>query len=141
MFKKYLSILMLYSALAIMLGHNFIPHHHHFEQSSMSHDGHDHNNAGQTHNHDSDKEPTDWGHLFCNFHHGSSGLIFYSSTLSIGTFIKKDIQTPKLLCHDIYTELLWMDIRQYAPPPYFSPYYNSHYYLPNGLRAPPSHIV
>lgn len=130
-----MSILMLYSALAIMLGHSFIPHHHHFEERDVSH-----HHDEIPHNHDSEDESSDWGQLFANFNHATCGLIFFTSHTEVDSYTKERIHTSKLLCPAYFIQHAIIDFRQNAPP-YISAFYNSHLYLPYGLRAPPFFIV
>lgn len=137
MLKKFLSILMLYSALAIMLGHNFIPHHHHnFEHHKESH----HHKDGHHHDDDSEDESDDWGHLFSGLHHGAEGLTFLTSHTYTEHLSKQFFQftapyTSKYILYQVIIEA-----RQNAPP-YIVDYHNSQYFLPSGLRAPPIFIV
>jgi hypothetical protein len=139
MFKKLVSILMLFSALAIMLGHNFIEHHHHdFEHSEVSHyhnDGHHHDNDTDT-----EDESNDWSHLFSGIQHGEEGLTFLTSHSFIDKFSKQVTQLTAIHVSNIIFNQVIIEVRQNAPP-YIADYYNSRIFFPCGLRAPPISIV
>ena len=143
MLKKFVSILMLYSALALMLGHNFIGHHHHdFEQTEVSHhhnDGHHHDNDPED-NSDSENESDDWSHLFSGVQHGADGLTFLTSHSSTDNLSKQIPQFFAIQVSDFVLNRIIIEVRQNAPP-YISDYYNSQNFLPSGLRAPPISIV
>ena len=141
MLKKFVSILMLYSALAFMLGHNFIGHHHHdFEHSEVSH----HHNAEQHHHNDNDAdnkgESDDWSHLFSGIQHGSDGLTFLTSHSSTDNLSKQIPQFTAIQVSNFVLQQIIVEVKQNAPP-YISDYYNSQNFLPSGLRAPPFFIV
>jgi len=133
------SILMLYSALAIMLGHNFIEHHHHdFEHNEVSH----HHNDGHHHENDTDNEDErdDWSHLFSGIQHGSDGLTFLTSHSSTDNLSKQIPQFTAIQVSNFVLQQIIVEVRQNAPP-YIAKYYNSQNFLPYGLRAPPISIV
>lgn len=130
---------MLYSALAIMLGHNFIEHHHHdFEHHRLSHhhcgEHHHHNDAGD------EDEGKDWSHLFAGIHHGAEGLSFLVSHDSADSFSKLGYQVTGVHTPDFVFNQVEIAVRRNAPP-YIPDYYNSFDFLPSGLRAPPISIV
>ncbi len=133
MLKKFVSIFMLYSALAIMLGHNVIPHtHHDNEHNKISH----HHNDGQ-HNNDTEDEREGWSHIFLNLQHGAEGLTFLTSVGFADNFSKQITTfTTPCISNFIFNQEV-IEVRQNAPP-YIDDYYNSHSFLPSGLRAPPS---
>jgi hypothetical protein len=142
MFKKFVSLFMLYAALAIMLGHDFIPHHHDFEHKDLAH--HHHHGHAHHHGHSSDnnseEESDDWGHFFSNFHHCAIGLTFLTSHPIADDFPD---YIPLLTADVNFTfvfQPIVVEVRQNSPP-YFADYHNSQEYLPNGLRAPPAFIV
>lgn len=141
MFKKYGSILMLFTALAILLGHNLIPHHHHdFEQSIVEHHHSDDHNHGDQGDGNTENEETDFGHLFSNFQHGENGVTFLSSHHLANT-LSKQLSPLIAALQDVYVfQNIAVCIRQNAPP-YISDYYSSQNFLPSGLRAPPFFIV
>ena len=139
MLKKFVSLLMLYSALAFMLGHNFIGHHHHdFEHNKVSHhhnDGHDHENDT-----DNEGEHDDWSHLFSGIQHGSTGLTFLTSYSSTDNLSKQIPQFKAVQVSNFVLNQIIIDVRQNAPP-YILDNYHSLIFLPYGLRAPPVFIV
>lgn len=134
-----MSILMLYSALALMLAHNFIGHHHHdFEHNEVSH----HHHEGHHHNNDTDNEDDsdDWIHLFSGIQHGAEGLTFLTSHISTNNISKHIPQFTALHTSNFIFQQVIIDVRQNAPPN--APvYYHSQIFLPCGLRAPPISIV
>lgn len=134
--KKLVSIFMLYSALAIMLGHNVIPHtHHDDEHNNISH----HHNDGH-HNNDTEDEREGWSHIFSSLQHSEEGLTFLTSVGSAENFLKQTAPfTAPCISNFIFNQEI-LEVRQNAPP-YIDDYYNSHNFLPSGLRAPPSNIV
>lgn len=146
MLKKLVSILMLYSALAIMLGHDFIEHHHHhdFEQNVISHhhsDGHHHdNNTDADDDNDAEGESEDWKHLFSIIEHGVEGLTFFTNHSPVDNFSKKIPQFIAVRISNFIFKQAIIEVRQNAPP-FIAAYYNSQIFLPSGLRAPPVFIV
>lgn len=129
---------MLYSALALMLGHNFIPHHHNYGHKDTAHHHHAHDGA---HHHDHDTEDTnDWGHLFLGIQHGVEGLLFLTSHSYISKFSKQIPQSIALHSSDFTFRNIIIDVPQKVPP-YIASSYNSRIFLPCGLRAPPFSIV
>lgn len=153
MFKRFASILMLYSALAIMLGHDFIEHHHNydFEQNVTSHhhsDGHHHHSDGHHHDintdtdddKDTDDESDDWKHLFSIIEHGVEGLPFLTNHSSVDNFSKQIPQFIAVRISNFIFKQTIIEVRQNAPP-FIVAYYNSQILLPSGLRAPPVFIV
>lgn len=139
MLKKFVSIVMLYSALAIMLGHNFIEHHHHnFDHNGLAHhhcNGHHHHNDDE---HEDDSN--DWSDLFAGIHHGAEGLSFLVSRDSADSFSKLGHLDTALHALDFVFNQVVIELRQKAPP-YIPDDYNSLDFLPSGLRAPPVSIV
>lgn len=151
MFKRFASILMLYSALAIMLGHDFIEHHHNydFEQNVTSHhhsEGHHHHSDGHHHDNntnddkDTDDESDDWKHLFSIIEHGVEGLPFLTNHSSVDNFSKQIPQFIAVRISNFIFKQTIIEVRQNAPP-FIAAYYNSQILLPSGLRAPPVFIV
>lgn len=148
MLKKLASILMLYSALAIMLGHDFIEHHHYhdFEQTVTSHhhsDGHHHDNntdADDDNDNNAEDESDDWKHLFSIIEHGVEGLTFLTNHSSDDKFSKQIPQFIAVRISIFVFKQAIIEVRQNAPP-FIAAYYNSQIFLPSGLRAPPVFIV
>jgi hypothetical protein len=136
MLKKLATLVMLYSAVAIMLGHEFFPHHHHFDFNEKPH----HHHAGNHHHNDSENEDTDWSHLFSNFQHAVTGLTFLTSHCATNNF-SKPIQNFTTT-HTTYLsfQCVIIELRQNTTP-YFADYYNSQISLSSGLRAPPNSII
>jgi hypothetical protein len=143
MLKKFVPILMLYSALALLLGHNFIGHHHHdFEHNHVGHhhnDGHHHGNDTEN-NSDPENERDDWSHLFSRLQHGAGGLTFLISHSSSDIFSKQIFQFIAIQVFDFFINQTIVEVRQNVPP-YISDYFNLQNFLPSGLRAPPFFIV
>ena len=127
----------MFTALAVLLGHNMVPHHHHdIEHSEISH----HHNGGHQHDNDSQDESEDWGHFFSGLRHGAEGLTFLASHSFTNGFSKLIPQFTALhVSHFVFQHVI-VDVQQNAPP-YISDYHNSQNYLPSGLRAPPIFIV
>lgn len=141
MLKKYSSILMMFTALAMLLGHDFIPHHHHdFEHFTVAHHHSDDHHHGDEDDGNGENEESDFGHLFSNFQHGDNGITFLSShhitnTLSIH-LSPSDAVLPDVFVFQNIIEF----VRQNSPP-YKEAYRNPQYLLPTGSRAPPTFIV
>jgi len=137
--KKFTSILMLFSALAMMLGHNLIPHQHH------DHDGvnlEHHHSDGEKHNdHENQSEDFDFGHLFSHFQHKEKDVSFLSNNNSHNTFSKQLLLFPAVLSDTYNFQHISPFVQHYTQPLYKTVYFNSLYHLPSGLRAPPSFIV
>jgi hypothetical protein len=124
--RKLMSILILYIALAMMLGHNFIGHHHHFEHSESAHH----------HEHDTKNGLNDWMHLFSHLQHGAGGLTFLIGVSFSDSFQK---QISQLAVFQGFNFVFRQKITKAPPkvPPYISVYCHSQNFLPTGLRAPP----
>lgn len=136
MFKKYSSILMMFTALAILLGHNLIPHHHHhheFEYYTVEH------HHGDEDDGNSENEESDFGHLFSNFQHGENGITFLSNHFT-NSLSKQLSPSVAVLTEVFFFQNITEFVRQNSPP-CKSEYRNSQYLLPPGLRAPPTFIV
>lgn len=134
---------MMFTALAILLGHNFIPHQHRdFEQAHESHhhhDGHHHDNETEGESNEEGGN-NDWTHLFSNLQHGTEGLTFLTGHGPAENISKQSppytaTQTLSFVFRQLITE-----VRQNAPP-HIADSYNSLNFLPSGLRGPPFSIV
>lgn len=142
MLKKYGSILMMFTALAIMLGHNLIPHHHHdFEQVIVEH----HHHASEHHHGDkedenSEDEESDFGHLFSHFQHSEDDVTFLSNHPFTNSLSKQLSPSSCVLTEAFVFQNIDEFARQNSPP-YKDVHRNSQYLLPTGLRAPPTFIV
>lgn len=140
MLKKYGSILMMFIALAIMLGHNLIPHQHHdFEHYTVEH--HDDHHHSKDHHHgdegdgNSENEESDFGHLFSNFPHGESGISFLSNHFT--NILSKQLSPSTATLAEIFVFQNSIEFVRQNSPPYNSQYSDLQYLLPCGLRAPP----
>lgn len=137
--KKYTSILMLFSALAMMLGHNLIPHDHHDHE--VVNFEHHHSDGGHHHDHENDSEDFDFGHLFSHLQHGEKDVAFLSSKNSHTAFSKQLLLFPAVLSDAYNFQHISPFVQHYSQPLYKTVYFNSLYHLYQGLRAPPSFIV
>lgn len=138
MLKKYTSILMMFTALAILLGHNLIPHHHHdFEHSTLEHHHSDDHHHGDKDDGNSENEESDLGHLFSNFQHGGNGITFLSNHVVTNSLSKQLSPSAAVLTEVFDFQNINEFVRQNAPP-HKAVYPNSQYLLPTGLRAPPA---
>lgn len=159
---------MMFTALAIMLGHDIIPHHHDFEHNGTGHhhsihqhnsgshhhhsdhhhqsDGHqhtdDHHHSDDNHNgnnsdkDDKDKEFDFHHHLFSHFKHGDNGIVFLNSH-GFNNLFSKQLNNLVVLFPESFIYQDTPDIVRQNSPPYKTFYYNSQFFLPTGLRAPP----
>lgn len=139
MLKKIVPILMLYFALAIMLGHNFIVHNHYDQEQNKiahhHHDGHHHH-----HDHDPEEETDDWGHVFSSYHHVANGLTYYPSLSSVENLPNRFHQNTTFSPTKFIFSQIIFESRQKAPPD-IADYYKSQNLPPFGLRAPPIFIA
>ncbi len=136
---------MLYFALPIMLGHDFIehPHNYDFERNVTSHhhsEGHHHHSDRHHHDNNTDDESDDWKHLFSIIEHGVEGLPFLTNHSSVDNFSKQIPQFIAVRISNFIFKQTIIEVRQNAPP-FIVAYYNSQILLPSGLRAPPVFIV
>lgn len=145
MLKKHSSILMMFIALAIMLGHNFIPHHHFdFEEVIAEHHHHHHHSNDHHHNNketeNGEDEESDFGHLFSHFQHSEDDVLFLRHYPFTNSLSKQLYPSFCMLTEDFGFQNIDEFVRQNAPPDK-SDLYNSQILLPSGLRAPPVSIV
>lgn len=143
MVKKYGTILMLFTALVIMLGHNFIPHHHHdFKLSLAEH--HHHHSGDHLHGDDSEEnnesEESDLGDLFSNFQHGVNGITFLISH-HLNNTIEKQLPPSSAFLTEVIVYQNFVEFARQNSPPYKDVDQNSLCLLPYGMRAPPVSIV
>lgn len=126
-------------ALAILLGHNFIGHHHHDkEQIAFDHshaDDHHQDNEGED-----DEKDFDLSHILSHLPHEGSDVTFLKGQDYSKKQLKQLLPSVALVQPIFSFDYLLVFERQNAPP-YKVVYFNSHYYLPSGLRAPPSFII
>lgn len=140
MLKKHFPILMMFMAVAIMLGHNIVGHHHHeIEHSIISHHSHS-DNEHHGHDNESEDECKDWKHLFSELHHGADGIICLTSSYTSNNTLKLIPKFNNLNVSNFTIQQIAIDVRQNVPP-FISDYSNSQNHLPSGLRAPPFFIV
>lgn len=127
----------MFLALAIMLGHNVFPHHHHETDKELAdhHHSDDHN-----HDHDSPMEGEDLEHLFSVFQHPGNGVSFLTSYEFSAESIGKIIPTDEEVSNSFYSSLYPLLIKQKSPP-FRQVFRDFKYFLHTGLRAPPLHIV
>ena len=133
MLKKTASILLLFSALAIMLGHNFIPHHHHdFDHNLKVHL----HNDGSQHNNDSQDNNIDLVHFFSQLHHDTDGQTYLTTLSSSDHLLKNISHFAAIFTSETILNKVIIGKRQKVPP-----YKNDHHFsqnsIPYGLRAPP----
>jgi hypothetical protein len=130
----------MYTALAILLGHNIFPHHHYdFEHSAIDHyhsDDHHHGDG----NEDGENEQPDLELLFSTLQHGEYGITFLSSH-NLGNTLSKRQFTFFAVLPDSYNFRRFPTFVRQNLLPYKVVYFNSQHYLPSGLRAPPAFIA
>lgn len=138
MFKRFVSILTLCSALAIMLGHNFVGHYHHVELNEIA----QHYNNGHHHANDNDDQDKsdDWGQLFSGIQHGTEGSTFLPSRSFTDNFSKQVPQPTALHLSNFTFQQPTISVEQNAPP-YVVSDYSSQNLFSYGLRGPPVSIV
>ena len=138
MLRKYASILMMFTALAILLGHDVIEHHHHdFAERSVEHG---HHSEDHQHEDDGGNEEFGIGHFFSNFQHGENGVTFLTNHDGSNSGSKYFSLLVAVLPEGFVLQHITEFVRQNSPP-YKSFYPNSQYLLPTGLRAPPTFIA
>lgn len=91
------AILFLALAYVILLGHSFIPHHHH------NHDTNTHHEASH-HEHDAGTEGLN--HIFAHFTHESDGLFFTANHNISSAFSKNQISFPVVISDNSSVEYL-----------------------------------
>ncbi len=132
---------MIFTALAMLLGHNFIPHHHHdFEHSSVEHHHSDDHHHGYEGDGNSENEEFDFGHLFSHFQHGQNGVDFLS-THHFANSLSKQLSPSAAVLTEVFVFQNSAEFVRQNSPPYKSKYRNLQNFLPYGLRAPPVSIV
>jgi hypothetical protein len=126
--RKWIAVLMITAAWAILFGHNIISHHHHEHEEELTAHYHSH------HDHEDDETGNDFSHFFSHFLHAGNDVTFTSST-GTNTFSKK---VASAVLPDIYFSSHYDIPPLLNSPPaehliYFSPHSHT-----AGLRAPPS---
>jgi hypothetical protein len=128
----------MFIALAILHGHNVIPHHHH--NPDQFHEGHFHSVEDGKSNAEHTSENSDLGHLFSSIQHGDNGLTYSIGQTFTPSFDKQILPIVAFL--PAFSEFIEIDnFIQEGSPPYRKVYFNFQNNLPSGLRAPPAFIV
>ncbi len=141
MVKKYFSISVLFIALAILLGHNVFPHHHHNHHCDVdSFETEHHHSTNHSHGDDHHgEEGFNFGHFFAHFEHNDSEISLLNS-LHKDDFLSKQLLHPLAILPN--SPLDWCDkilVSQKIPLYYFD-FFSHQYFSPTSLRAPPSFI-
>ena len=137
--KKFLAILMMFTAYAILLVHNIVPHHHHNNIEELT----EHHNSDYHHesNHQDDEHQTNGhhdgiGHLFSHFLHLDDAFSLISTININSTFAKHLFSFVSLLPNYFsFNDLNIPDDVLILPPEQII--YHSPHTLFVGLRAPP----
>lgn len=154
MLKKYSAILFLFFAYAILIGHDFIPHHHNSKEAGHQHlhthegdDGHHHSHSNHSGDvsgtqDESEKEKDDdgaLGNLLAHFVHSGESLFFITHQNNINFYPFQVL----LMCSRTSTEfqILYLLPPILLKPPLDHFKYTSPPALFSGLRAPPASIV
>ena len=139
MFKKGCSIFMIVTALAIVLGHNVIPHTH-VQEHSEHHHSHSHSHSHDQSHSDSESEDSDFGHLLSIFPHEDGGVIFTEIPNFHFEISKQIIPSVGVFIFPFVIRQFPTIARQSSPPDKVV-YFDNLYFLPSGLRAPPAFIA
>lgn len=135
MLKKYTAILMLFTAYAILLGHNTIPHHHHDSDRNLT------GQHNADHHQDQDESDNDeLTHLFSHFTHSADGHTF-KCTHSTDNTSNKELLTPVIALSDGSTIDAFLLPALLHKPPSEQFNYVPPNALPSGLRAPPYYFI
>ncbi|MGY6741391.1 MAG: hypothetical protein ACXIUQ_01545 [Cecembia sp.] len=128
--KRKLSIWFLFLAQIIMLGHNFIPHHHHDPFETFSHPEHH-----CSHHEHSDVQGL-LAHMFSLVPHSEKGMEPYFCTHSGKHFTKELPAYQDLLHNEIFLQKRYLiQITDIAPFVWHGPKGDDHFSF--GLRGPP----
>jgi hypothetical protein len=129
---------MIFTAFAMLLGHNLIGHHHHDkEQIAFDHshaDDHHHDNE----NDDEENDP-DFLHFLSHLPHDGDVVTFLNSQ-DYSKNQQKQLLPLVALFQSSFTFDYLLEFERQNSPPFKVVYFNSHHYLPSGLRAPPAFI-
>ena len=138
--KKYMAILMMFTAYAILLGHNIIPHHHHNNLEELTeHHNSDHHHESNTHagEHQTNGHHDDGiGHLFSHFLHLDDAFTLIHTNKINSTFAKHLFSFVSILPNYFSFNDLNIPDCIIIPPPEQIIYLSPHS-LFAGLRAPP----
>jgi hypothetical protein len=138
MLKKVISIILLFTALAILLGHNVSAHEHHdYEKHHLEqHHSDDHSHSDQ----ENESKDFDFRHIFSAFQHGEGGITFLNSQSLSTTFLKQAFTSTAVFSESCVFSRFYTIARQQSPL-YKLVCFNSQQNLPSGLRAPPIFIA
>lgn len=139
MIKRFTSLFMMFSALAILLGHNMVGHDHHTKHLHIVNE--QNHSEGQNNHGENNSSDFDLGDLFASLQHGANGITFLSGDSFDESYSN---QQPSLFLEQAFdspTFILQLSTSRLQTPPYKFVYYNSLKLLPSGLRAPPIFIV
>ncbi len=140
MLKKICSILMISTALAILLGHNFIGHHHHDKEQIAFDHSHAHDHHHENENNDDEENDFDFLHFLSHLPHDGDDIFFLNGQDCNKTSSKKLLPLVAFFQPSFTFKSSLEFVRQNSPP-HKVVYSNSQYSLPSGLRAPPAFIV
>ena len=117
MFKKQAAIILLTIAYALLLGHNIIPHHHHYSEHDLAEHHQTH------HQHQGNEHDNDLGHLFTHSIHPDDdftlssnqyiGKLFSIKLISVvavlsNKFSFKDFDIPPLLFNPSAEQVIYI---------------------------------
>ena len=145
MLKRYVAIILLNIACAILLGHSFIPHHHHdTKQELAEHLLTDHHHDSDDNSHDdndsSDEDNSDLSHRLSHFIHSSDNFTIQNIHNISNTFSKQRISIVAVLPNNFFFGSYIIGPLLIKPPGrhliYLSPHSPS-----TGLRGPPSFVA
>ena len=128
MLKKYTAILLTFTAYAILLAHNIIPHHHH--------DNHHHSEEDQQVNHHHHHE--ELNNLFSLFIHSADELTATTNSGSIPTHFKQ-MPSDVTVTYNVFFNQLPLPPLLYCTSVEHLVYIPPHFFS-SGLRAPPVFI-
>jgi hypothetical protein len=134
MLKKYLAILMMFTAYAILLGHNIVPHQHHDHDEHFTEDHH------TDYHPDDDADDDGLNHLFAHFNHAADGFTFTTSNNIGNIFSKLQLTFVALLPDNFLLDEFLIPTLPDKPPKEHLVYISIHSH-PSGLRAPPATFI
>ena len=134
MLKKYIAILFLTIAYAILLGHNIIRHHHHDNNQELT--AHHHTD----HHQDDDEDSEGLSHILYHFIHSAGGFTFTNPHNISNTFSKQSLSTVAVLSDNFSLDKFLIPPLLHKPPAEHLICISPHSISP-GLRAPPAFIA
>lgn len=140
--RKYIAILFITVAYAILLGHSIVPHHHHETEQELSEhhqSGHHHSSSGHHNsgNHHEDENNWDLSHVFSHVMHAEDGFTF-TPNHSIGNALSEQISFFIAVLPPDFSFWKFPVTNRLHEPPEVSLICSSPHSLSSGLRAPPS---